>query len=408
MIFLFLRNLSATLIPSLALPMSIVGTFAVMYLLGYSLDNLSLMALTLSVGLRRGRRHRHAREHRPPHGDGEGAAAGGARRLAGDRLHHRLDDPVAGRGVHPGALHGRHRRPAAPRVRGHDRRRDPGLRARLADPHADAVQPLPAAAGGGAARPRLRGLGAGLRRHARGLRLEPHEGPAAPAGHDPRVSVVLLAATAYLFVVIPKGFIPNEDTGQIFAFTEAAQGISFEAMVEHQSAMAEIVGKDPNVESLMSSVGASGSNVSGNSGRIFIRLKPRAERALSADEIIQELRPKLAGVPGIRVVPADPAPDPDRRAAHQEPVPVHAAGARTPASSTGWRPAARGEAARPARAAGRDERPADREPAGERRDRPRQGRRARGHRGADRERALQRLRRAAGLDDLRAEQRSTR
>ena len=82
-IFLFLRNLSATVIPSLALPMSIVGTFAVMYLLGYSLDNLSLMALTLSRRLRGGRRHRHAREHRPPHGDGRGAAGGGPARARG-------------------------------------------------------------------------------------------------------------------------------------------------------------------------------------------------------------------------------------------------------------------------------------------------------------------------------------
>ncbi|MGB7631777.1 MAG: efflux RND transporter permease subunit, partial [Candidatus Deferrimicrobium sp.] len=114
------------------------------------------------------------------------------------------------------------------------------------------------------------------------------------------VSVVLFAATAYLFIYIPKGFLPNEDTGLLFTFTEAAQGISFDAMKEHQIAMAEIIGKDPNVESIMSSVGASGSSVAGNSGRIFIRLKPRAKRALSADEVIQELRPKLAGVPGIR------------------------------------------------------------------------------------------------------------
>ncbi|HEX2720549.1 MAG TPA: efflux RND transporter permease subunit, partial [Candidatus Deferrimicrobium sp.] len=114
------------------------------------------------------------------------------------------------------------------------------------------------------------------------------------------LSIVLFAATAYLFVYIPKGFLPNEDTGLLFTFTEAAQGISFDAMKEHQIAMAGIIGKDPNVESFMSSVGPSGPNVSGNSGRIFIRLKPRADRVLSADEIIQELRPKLAGVPGIR------------------------------------------------------------------------------------------------------------
>ena len=144
-IFLFLRNLSATLIPSLALPLSVVGTFAVMKPLGFSLDNLSLMALTLAVGfvvddaivmLENIVRHMEM---------GKRAAAGRARRLARDRLHHPLDDAVAGRRVHPGAVHGRPARPAVPRVRGHDQRRDPGLGLRLADADADDVQPLPAA-----------------------------------------------------------------------------------------------------------------------------------------------------------------------------------------------------------------------------------------------------------------------
>ena len=87
------------------------------------------MALTLVGRLRRRRRDRDAREHRPAHGDGQDADAGGVRRLEGDRLHDRLDDAVAGRGVHPGAVHGRHRRPAAARVRGHDRRRRSWCRA---------------------------------------------------------------------------------------------------------------------------------------------------------------------------------------------------------------------------------------------------------------------------------------
>ena len=123
--------------------MSIVGTFAVMYLLGYSLDNLSLMALTLVGRLRRRRRHRDAREHRPPHGDGQDAAAGRARRLARDRLHDPLDDAVAGRRCSSRCCSWAGSRPAVPRVRGHHRRRDPGLGLRLADADADAVQPLP-------------------------------------------------------------------------------------------------------------------------------------------------------------------------------------------------------------------------------------------------------------------------
>ena len=96
--------------------------------------------------LRRGRRHRDAGEHRPAHGDGQAADAGRLRRLAGGGVHDSVDDAVARGGVHPGALHGRHRRPPAARVRGHHRRGDSGVGLRLHQPDADAVQPLPAAA----------------------------------------------------------------------------------------------------------------------------------------------------------------------------------------------------------------------------------------------------------------------
>ena len=121
-------------------------------------------------------------------------------------------------------------------------------------------------------------------------------------------SGVLLLATAWLFVAIPKGFLPSEDTGQIFGFTEAAQGISFEAMGRHQQALAAVVRQDPNVEAFSSSIGASGPNAAGNQGRIFIRLKDRDARRLSADEVIQELRVKAASIPGIRVFLQNPPP----------------------------------------------------------------------------------------------------
>jgi HAE1 family hydrophobic/amphiphilic exporter-1 len=111
-----------------------------------------------------------------------------------------------------------------------------------------------------------------------------------------------MLATAYLFAVIPKGFIPNEDTGQIFAFTEAAQDISFEAMKEKQQAVAAIVRQNPYVEQFMSSIGAGGSNIVPNTGRIFIRLKPRAQRP-PVEQVIQQLRPQLATIPGINVYP---------------------------------------------------------------------------------------------------------
>ena len=235
-IFLFLRNVSATIIPSLALPFSIVGTFAVMYLLGYSLDNLSLMALTLSVGfvvddaivmLENIVRHMEM---------GEDADAGGARRLAGDRLHHRVDDDVAGGGVHPGAVHGRHRRPADARVRGHDRRRDPGLRLRLADADADAVQPLPEAAARDQARPALqrdrarsstRCCAATRGRCGRRMRFT--------AGDDGGRRRCCWSARSTCSTIVPKGFIPSAGHRPAARRrSRRAQGIGFEAMVAQQ------------------------------------------------------------------------------------------------------------------------------------------------------------------------------
>jgi HAE1 family hydrophobic/amphiphilic exporter-1 len=122
------------------------------------------------------------------------------------------------------------------------------------------------------------------------------------------VSNVILALTIYLFIIMPKGFLPNEDTGQIFGFTEAIQGISFDSMVSHQKELAAIIKQDPNVQSFMSTVGVSGINVSINTGRVFMNLKPRSERRLSAEEIIQRFRPRLATVPGTRVFLQVPPP----------------------------------------------------------------------------------------------------
>jgi HAE1 family hydrophobic/amphiphilic exporter-1 len=117
------------------------------------------------------------------------------------------------------------------------------------------------------------------------------------------VSLAVLAATLALFVVIPWGFFPDDDTGQVFGITEAAQGISFDAMREHQIAVAKIAAADPNVADFMSSIGSSAGL---NQGRIFMRLKPRSERKLNANQIIQELRPKFAQIPGINVYLQNP------------------------------------------------------------------------------------------------------
>jgi HAE1 family hydrophobic/amphiphilic exporter-1 len=122
------------------------------------------------------------------------------------------------------------------------------------------------------------------------------------------VSAAVLVATVWLFMVMPTGFLPSEDIGQAFAFTEAAQGISFDEMARHQQALAAIVGADPNVDAYMSSIGATGPNATSNSGRIFMRLKPRSQRELTADQVIEELRPKLARVPGIRAFLQNPPP----------------------------------------------------------------------------------------------------
>ena len=139
-VFLFLRNLRATVIPGVAVPISLIGTFGVMYLCGYSLDNLSLMALTISTGFVVDDAivvieniSRYSRT-------GHGALRGGRARSARDRIHGRLDQRFAGRGVHPDLAHGRDRRPAVPRIRGHPLGGDRGLDGCLADHHADDVR----------------------------------------------------------------------------------------------------------------------------------------------------------------------------------------------------------------------------------------------------------------------------
>ncbi|MCU0585920.1 MAG: efflux RND transporter permease subunit, partial [Desulfobacterales bacterium] len=119
--------------------------------------------------------------------------------------------------------------------------------------------------------------------------------------------LVVVVLTGLLFKVVPKGFIPSEDRALIYGPTEAAEGISFEAMKRLQQSVAEVVRSDPNVEAFMSNAGTRpGGIAGGNTGSLILRLKPRSERSLSVDEIIQELRPKLAQVPGIRVFLQNP------------------------------------------------------------------------------------------------------
>jgi HAE1 family hydrophobic/amphiphilic exporter-1 len=120
-------------------------------------------------------------------------------------------------------------------------------------------------------------------------------------------SALVLVAMVPLFMAVPKGFLPSEDVGMVIAFTEAQQGISFQALVKNQQQMAAIVQKDPNVREFMSSAGSRGATGS-NQGIIFMHLKPRKERALSADEVVEELRGKLSVVPGMRAFLQNPPP----------------------------------------------------------------------------------------------------
>jgi HAE1 family hydrophobic/amphiphilic exporter-1 len=115
-------------------------------------------------------------------------------------------------------------------------------------------------------------------------------------------SLLLLILTGVLFLWIPMGFLPTEDQGSVFAFTEAAEGISFDAMLNLQKQVAAIVAKNPYVTNFFSSIGAGGPNVAGNTGRIFIRLVPRSQRP-PAEKIVQDLRPQFAGIPGMKVYP---------------------------------------------------------------------------------------------------------
>ena len=305
-IFVFLRNVSATLIPSLALPMSIVGTFLVMYLLGYSLDNLSLMALTLSLGfvvddaiVMLENIVRHMEMGKKP----LQAAYDGSREIGFTIVSMTLSlaavfIPVLLMGGILGRLFKEFGVTIATAIliSGFvSLTLTPMLGSRFLRRQSERTH--------GHVYNRLERAFTGmLEFYKRGLRWS--------LGHGRTVMLfllVVLAATVYLFRAIPKGFLPSEDTGQISVSTEAAQGISFNDLVAHQRAAAAIVAQDPNIDVFMSSCGSRGFGTS-NTGNMFIRLKPRSQRELSADEVIQELRPKLAQVPGIAVYMQNPPP----------------------------------------------------------------------------------------------------
>ena len=302
-IFLFLRNVSATVIPSLALPTSIVGTFAAMHLLGYSLDNLSLMALTLSVGfvvddaivmLENIVRHME-------HGDSPMAAAlKGSKEIGFTIISMTVSlaavfvpilfmGGIIGRLLHEFAV----TMGVAILISGFvSLSLTPMLAARFLKPPARQQH-------GRLYMAIERVFDAARDMYGWSLQKAMHHHHVTLA-----VSLALVVVTVFLFRSMPMGFIPSQDLGQLTGQTEMAQGLGFPSMIEHQQAVTRILMNDPNIKSVTANIG--GGFGAANSGRMQIELVPREERALSADQVLESLRPKLATVPGVRAFLTNP------------------------------------------------------------------------------------------------------
>jgi hydrophobic/amphiphilic exporter-1 (mainly G- bacteria), HAE1 family len=302
-IFLFLRNLSATVIPSLALPFSLVGTFAVMYALDYSLDNLSMMALTLSVGfvvddaiVMLENIVRHMEKGTPP----LQAAFAGSREVGFTILSMTLSlaavfIPV----LFMGGIIGRLFHEFAVTI---------GAAILVSGVVSLTLTPMLCSRFLRASREAHHGrfYEASERVYERVLRA--YEGSLEWVMQRRAAalvfSAVILVATAALFVIVPKGFLPSEDSSQIFGTTETVQGTSYDDLVRHQLQVMAILQQDPNVDGMMSFLG--GGQI--NQGRVFLQLKPRSQRRLSVDELIRVYNAKLAGIPGIQVFLQNPPP----------------------------------------------------------------------------------------------------
>jgi len=300
-IFLFLRNLSATIIPSLALPFSIIGTFAVMYLLNYSLDNLSMMALILSIGfvvddaivmLENIVRHIEMGE-RPLAASLRGSGEIGFTIVSMTLSLAAVFIPV----LFLGGVLGRLFKEFAVTITVAilisgvvSVTLTPMLCSRFLRAHAEA---------------RHGALYHVTEKFFQGMLYVYDHSLQFVLRHRVAMMVsfvLVLGATMYMFVTIPKGFIPDQDTDQLQVITEAQQGTSYYQMVDYEKLIADTVSRDPNVDSLMASVGgATASNLGGpNYGELVIHLKPRNQRKLGVNDIIRELRPQLAAYAGVR------------------------------------------------------------------------------------------------------------
>jgi hydrophobic/amphiphilic exporter-1 (mainly G- bacteria), HAE1 family len=296
-IFVFLRNVSATIIPALALPMSIIGTFSVMYLLGYSVDNLSLMSLTLSVGfvvddaiVMLENIVRHMEQGKTPWQ----AARDGSAQIGFTILSMTLSlaavfipllflGGIIGRLLHEFAV----TIGAAILVSGFvSLTLTPMLCSRF-------LRHEESSKHGWLFNISERAFDAWRRGYDRSLRFVLRYKFATLM-----LSFVVIGLTFYLYTISKTGFIPDEDQGLIFAFTEAQQGIAFQDMMQLQQRVADVVRSDTSVLNTMSAIGNPI-----NQGRIFFRLKDKKDRVnhMSAAEVIQELRPKVSQIPGLNV-----------------------------------------------------------------------------------------------------------
>ncbi len=299
-IFLFLRSFWATIIPSITVPMSLIGTCALMYLLGYSLDNLSLMGLTIAVGfvvddaiVMLENIYRHIENGMKP----MEAALKGAGEIGFTIISISLSlvavfIPL----LLMGGIVGRLFREFAivvtmtilvsafvsltltpmmcSRFLKNEKHASHGYLYMLAERFFDWL---------------LHAYEHGLKFVLRHQRL------------TLGVLMLTIVATIYLYVIVPKGFFPQQDTGFIYGFSEAKQDISFKAMMDRQLALAEVVGKDPDIESFAVAAGATGGSQTVSTGRFWINLKPRDQRNVTADDILNRLRQQVRSVQGVNL-----------------------------------------------------------------------------------------------------------
>jgi multidrug efflux pump len=296
--FLFLRSLSATIIPSVAVPLSLVGTFGAMYLLGFSLNNLSLMALTIATGfvvddaiVMIENVARYIEQGDPP----LKAALKGSEQIAFTILSLTVSliavlIPL----LFMGDVVGRLFREFAITL---------GVTILISAVVSLTLTPMmcsrllkhtPEEKQSRFYRTSQRFYERTIEAYGRSLRRVLNHQTATLL-----VAAATLVMTVYLFIIVPKGFFPVQDTGIILGISEAPQWISFSAMAEKQQALAKVILKDPAVTSLSTFIGIDGTNPTLNSGRVLINLKPLEERQLSASDVIRRLQPEVAKLQGI-------------------------------------------------------------------------------------------------------------